>query len=208
MKKHRPSMSQMVLDRQKTRRDKRVRIGIIIFVILTFIAGQVSNHYFDKQRLIAMGKVEALLTREIEEKNAPTWADFSVAKGVHEQQSFISEDGVPNHVTINGELWTIVHVNNFTADIHHKYGEYFSGIGGETFCSNKTIAYISSNDMRVLKINIMHEIFHAGDCYHGGDTWWNSEKPSRNSHPGIYHLGEFMATFLHDNPQFAAWEAQ
>lgn len=208
MRKRRLSMSQVVLNRKRQRREKRIRLATWTVTMSIIVGVQILTYHFNKQRVIETKKITMLVKQRVAEADAPTWADFQAAKGVHETQEYAGIDGVPFHITINGELWSIVHVNNFNSDSHHKYGEYFSGTGGETFCENKTIAYDSSADARLLKINIMHEIFHAGDCLHGGDTWWNSEHPTRTDHPGVYHLGEFMATFLHDNPQFAMWEAE
>jgi hypothetical protein len=145
--------------------------------------------------------------------SAPTWADFVVVGGLNERKSGTNLDGMPYTVNINGEQWDIVLVDHF--DEMDDKGSVKNGeitlpsvTEAQTYCANKTIAYIADSDHNDLRINIMHEIFHAGGCLHGGDTYWNSINPTGKYHPGIYHLGEFTASFMRANPRFTEWVSQ
>jgi len=109
-------------------------------------------------------------------------------------------DGVPVSVLINGQLWTIGPVDHFADSTPKNAGN----IMAETFCEDREIAYIHAEDPARLRVNIWHEIFHAGACLHDGDSWWNTEDGAKD-HPGIYHLGEFMAEFTLANPKFMEW---
>lgn len=188
-------MSAKVLTRIKTRKSEKYdkiarRTYMLLFLLLLGV-----NCYF-RYRTYRL-------------KNAPDWANWKLASSydpssnLNEQVRAFRSDGVPTTLLINGEQWWIFHVDHFTDGTADKTGS----IMAETDCQNKIITYISSPNPAILKVNIMHEVFHAGDCLHGGDTYWNSEKPNGEDHPGIYHLGQFMSVFLHDNPQFAAWES-
>lgn len=111
---------------------------------------------------------------------------------------------VPDRVVINGEAWEIIQVDHIGG----------KGLGAndvvtaETDCEKHEIDYVSDENRSELRTNIMHEIFHAGGCLHGGDEWWNSIHPTADNHPGIYHLGDFTHSFLHDNRQFSEWLAE
>lgn len=184
-------MSQKVLDRIKQRRKERIVWAVLSVMALAVISGEGANVYSKR-------KSEKMI-------DAPTWADFRVASGkTFTSVTASTEDGIPAHLTINGEQWSVVRVLSYKETDKLPAGSYPSGLSGETYCRAKTISYIRSDDPNQLRITMLHEVFHAGGCLHGGDSWWNSADHSTD-HPGIYHLGEFMATFLHDNPRFANW---
>lgn len=185
------SLSAKVLDRIRKRRERRVSIickyAYCVSLLCVFTYGIHSAN------------------RKINMDAAPTWASFAAAGDLHETVLDTYPTGVPSEITVNGERWSVVPVDHFKDAEKHVDGETFSGVQAQTYCKNKTIAYIMTKDPSRLRVNIMHEVFHAGACLHGGDTWWNSEKPTTTVHPGIYHLGEFTANFMKDNPQFAVW---
>jgi hypothetical protein len=104
-----------------------------------------------------------------------------------------NEDGVPTHLNINGQMWNVRKVPFLFITI------------AETRCKERTIVYIDDPSPMALRTNLIHEVFHAGGCLHGGDTWWNSIHPDNFDHPGIYHLADFMTSFSHDNPEFMEW---
>lgn len=111
--------------------------------------------------------------------------------------------GVPFHIVVNGEKWDINLIDSYP-DAAGRKG-VFGGIQAQTTCRTKTITYIRTEDPALLRANIMHEVMHAGACVHGGDTWWNSINSTRFDHKGVYHLGEFLAPFMRDNPIFVDW---
>jgi hypothetical protein len=197
----RASFSQKVLDYKKRKRTDMIA-SVVFF---TFIGGFLLS--------FSVGAYYSYRTYKL--TTAPTWADFTInpkqsdtSKQLFETVGDRNEDGVPRTVTINGQLWSIVLVDIYDDAKKFKPGKGFSGKQGETYCENRTISYIRNYDHQQFRVNLMHEIFHAGACLHGGDTWWNSENPTETDHPGIYHLGEFMANFAHDNPKFMEWEAE
>ena len=113
-------------------------------------------------------------------------------------QSFnlaLNEDGVPMLLNINGEMWGVVRAKSFED----------SELAGVAFCQAKAIAYLPSDAMSVVRETLVHEVFHAGACTHGGDTWWNSENPNSIHHEGVYRLGSFWTGFARANPEFMEW---
>ena len=189
-------MSAKVLARIKTRKSLLYdKIARRVYMLLFLLLLGVNCYYrYRAYRLV----------------HAPSWAnwvsasDYQPSSNLHEQVRASTEGGVPTTLLINGEQWWVFQVDHFNDGSNEKSGS----IMAETDCANKLITYIPSQNPAVLKVNLMHEVFHAGGCLHGGDRYWNSEKPSDVDHPGIYHLGQFVAVFLHDNQQFAAWESQ
>jgi hypothetical protein len=152
---------------------------------------------------------------KVDKLNAPTWANFSSLGDMHERFLATNPSGIPYSVSINGEQWTIAMVDHFTQveglrvdKAGHILVPKTGIIKAETFCDNKTIVYVDDKDMNQLKVDLMHEIFHAGGCLHGGDDYWNSIDPTESNHPGIYHLGEFTASFMRANPRFTEWVSQ
>jgi hypothetical protein len=190
------TLSEKVLQRRQQRRERRITAALvaIIFVTLLGCTGFISYQSYKRTKAV----------------NAPTWADFTALTPSNKTEGWVItpgeyEDDVPSELTINGERWSLVRVQHFgkpglPTDL------WVTNAMAMTDCAHRTISYIIAADPARLKVNLMHEVFHAGACLHGGATWWNSEDD--RTHPGIYHLGEFTATFLHDNPQFAVWEAQ
>jgi hypothetical protein len=101
---------------------------------------------------------------------------------------------IPTVLNISGKLWSLEEVVGYSSET----------TVGETDCKAHKITYVwTSSDG--LREDLWHEIFHAGACDHGGDVWWNSIKPNNVTHPGIYHLAEFMQQFVKDNPAFMQW---
>jgi hypothetical protein len=118
---------------------------------------------------------------------------------------FTGDNGMPTVLYINGETWSIKKVTS--SDELSPASANFTTLA-TTYCSSKTIKYISTYpSLNMLRVNMMHEIFHAGACNHNA-KWWNSTDDSNEGHPGVYNLGVFMYQFLHDNPDFAEWVAK
>lgn len=194
------SVSDRVLEYQKEKRNNRIRAIARVALLVPFfvLIG------FD---IYSMNKREKSM-------RAPTWGDFVVtlpsdSESWKEWVNGKNSDGVPMHVIIDSQEWTIAKVDAFDDAVqcaHKKNVDCSFGIQAETYCNRKFISYINTEDPYILRMNLMHEIFHAGACSHGGDVWWNSVDPDRTEHPGVYHLGEFMSVFAHDNPTFMKWE--
>jgi len=182
--KKRPTFSQRVLEKQQKKFVRTLETCAVVAVVLITLGLAGFVVHMERKRLALV--------------KAPSWADFTMQSSGYSYLPGLNPDGVPNSLMINGEQWSVEQVSSFKSP----------RTLAETYCNEKMIAYIRESDARRLKINLMHEVFHAGDCLHGGDKWWNSEHPTNSVHPGIYHLGEFMSSFLRDNPQFANWEAQ
>jgi hypothetical protein len=192
--KIRKGFNETVLSRIRQRRKKRLLLGITIVAVGCFAALVVSNIYFAyKQR------------EDAKARNWPTWAAFTTSGETYVTHSAVTEDGVPTEINVNGEQWDIVKVKMFAEDIGKDQKDKPSDSLAKTFCRNKTITYIDHQSGQALRNSLMHEIFHAGDCLHGGDTWWNSENPTADDHPGVYHLGEFMTNFALANKPFMKW---
>ena len=195
------SLSQSVFDRLAA---KRVRNRLAVIRLSLVVLALSGMAFFEYTSYAGM--------KAAQQATVPTWAGFKInppgdaSKQLFETIGSHYSDGVPINLIINGEEWSIVKADIFDDALKNKPGKSFNGVQAETYCNNKTIAYIPATDPRRLRINLMHEVFHAGGCLHGGDTWWNSINPTRNEHIGVYHLGEFMAVFVHDNPYFMEWE--
>ena len=124
----------------------------------------------------------------------------------YESSEALNDDGVPAHLHISGQRWDVTKVVAFDDAVGHKPGERFAAKTAQTICSYHVIQYIDTRDPIELRASLAHEIFHAGACEHGGARWWNSRSDKR--HEGIYHLGEFTAQFMHDNPVYVKWMTQ
>jgi hypothetical protein len=151
--------------------------------------------------------------RMLSAMKAATWQDFRMdgtgIGGSYAYTSAVDENGVPNLLYINGRKWLVVKVNHYTDIEGTPPGVMVTSINAQTYCEHHVITYIPTENPQTLRVNLMHEVFHAGRCDTlQGDDYWNSPAhPANNSdHQGVYRLGEFMAMFLHDNPTFAAWE--
>ncbi len=161
--------------------------------------------------LLGMGLYAYAGYKETKVESMPTWASFTKfdPRGMIESQVAVAEDGLPNTLRINGETWSVVKIGEFSEVVGKPEGPVLGEVStAATFCANKTITYIDDQSRERLRTTIMHEVFHAGACVHGGDKWWNSENPTPKDHPGIYHLGEFMSEFAASNKQFMGWMAQ
>jgi hypothetical protein len=183
------TFSEKILERRRKIKNRR---NTIISVIVVTVISLATDSY---------------LVWHEHKRNTPNWMEgASVDGGLHEHVQFIDRDDpeVPFAATINGEHWDFVRVDHFLDG----NGKQAGRTQAMTTCDKRVITYIPSDDRALLRTNIMHEIFHAGACLHGGDTWWNSEEPTGDFHPGVYHLGWFMHNFLHDNRQFAEWLAE
>lgn len=182
-------LNQMVLEKRERERNKRFsRIYSIVMglMVLCFLALSAVLQY----RTFKIRKAESL----------PTWADFKVSGVTYSLQlGFDTETSLPTSLLINGERWSVVKVAEY---------EPGSTSTAETNCAARTITYIRAQKRGDLKESIMHEIFHAGACVHGGDTWWNSINPDNHHHVGVYHLGQFMAEFAPANPEMMEWLAR
>lgn len=119
--------------------------------------------------------------------------DYELRDVKNEVQAAQAPITLPTHLDINGQTWDVQQVTR----IDNK------GSDGETFCDTREIDYAETDDPVELRDTLWHEIFHAGDCIHGGkDTWWNS---SPKDEAGIKNLADFMHNFTRDNKQFIAW---
>ncbi len=109
---------------------------------------------------------------------------------------------IPKYVLIDGTKWDLV-----------KYGGSLnyqgSALEAITLCKDHIIYYIAQEDEEELRDALWHEIFHAGGCDKAeGDGYWNTMNSTVLTHPGIYHLGDFMKRFSIDNPEFVKWASQ
>jgi hypothetical protein len=111
-----------------------------------------------------------------------------------------TEDGVPVMLNINGDSWYVVRAKDFTYDLINAESA--------TVCNAHVIVYLPSQTPSLTRNSLVHEVFHAGACLHGGDEWWNSVKPTRSEHPGIFHLADFWTGFARANPEFMEWLAR
>ncbi len=105
-----------------------------------------------------------------------------------------NEDGIPVVLYIDGLEWRVFRVGVLVNPKNM----------AETNCETHTITYKPMNSRGMLKNSLLHEVFHAGACSHGGNDWWNSGKEP-NDHPGIYHLADFTYEFSQTNPEFIDW---
>jgi hypothetical protein len=197
MRKKFKGLSAKVLERMAKRRRERAERWLNCFLVVLSV--------------LSCGGVSCLAFTAMRPE-APTWADFKPMKlgdVSYELTAAFMPGGVPAELTINGERWSLVMINHFN-DVDLTKKAVDDPRMAQTDCKHRTISYIVTQDPERLRINLMHEVFHAGACLHGGDTFWNSAAVDdpKNPHPGIYHLGDFTATFLRDNPSFATWEAQ
>lgn len=193
MKFRRPTFSQKVTQIRKDRREKLVTRGLQTLFVLIFSGLMISNIYLAKVK---------------EHQKAPTWAEFINDGSIHESVSMSTIDGIPSVLNINGDHWNVVRVDAFKDALDHIDGRSFNGVQAQTYCREKLISYIETQNITVLKENLWHEVMHAGACTHGGDTWWNSIDPTQDKHEGIKHLGEFLSNFTKVNPNFVAWASR
>lgn len=145
-----------------------------------------------------------LVIQHLDTLDAPTWADFTTRSG---QKMIVAVDMTdpPKYVIIDGKNWYLVHARSYTGVEGGLRSGEWTGASAKTYCLRQTITYLTDPDFGRFKASMMHEIFHAAACAHGGDAWWNSENPTATDHPGIYHLGEFSAAFIQQNPDFIKW---
>lgn len=195
MSNYQSQMSERVLERIRERKKaywaRVIEVAWALAMLTTFAAGAWQS--WAARRAVS----------------APSWADFVPLSSSDVRREYLrgfdSSSGAPLEITVNGERWSLVLANRFNG-VDPSKSTVTDRRMAETDCAHKVIAYIATGDPERLRINLMHEVFHAGACLHGGAGWWNSPDNGRVVHPGIYHLGEFMATFAHDNPQFMEWE--
>ncbi len=183
MKKKRLGFNEQVLAQRKARRDAR---NWWIFR-LTFL----SIVFFNLSLLI-------YTNHELRKPRWPGAVFTSSAPQIQLVQT--TADGVPMLLNINGETWHVVRVKDFKGPADKSVSEMS--------CKMRTIVYLPSDTPSQLRNNIIHEVFHAGACLHGGDTWWNSINPDGNKHDGIYHLADFWTGFARSNPEFMEWIAR
>ena len=111
----------------------------------------------------------------------PQWPNVVLATSAPQMELITrTQEGIPSRLNINGEIWTVRRVKDFTNP----------EIASETSCQGRVIWYLPAEMHTALKNNILHEVFHAGTCLRGGDAWWNSINPDSKKHDGIYHLAE------------------
>jgi hypothetical protein len=179
--KHRP-FNEQVLRRLKAKRDAR---RMLIFRIVWLLA------------LLFMASTSAYFRYQI--RHPVSLFRGSVANSAPQQWDISkNEDGIPARLNINGESWYVVRVKNFSD----------SELAAQQSCQARVIWYLPSDAPSELRNTIVHEIFHAGACLHGGDTWWNSINPNQKTHEGVYHLADFWTGFARANPEFMEWLAK
>jgi len=137
----------------------------------------------------------------------PAWkgANYSYVGPIWAENSATYADGTPRMVMIRGEIWPIREVASYEDTVKHLHEKSFKGVGAQTDCERKEITYIHAESRRDLQTNLMHEVLHAGSCAYGGDAFWMSPDATGDDHPGIKHLGEFLSSFVRDNPTFISW---
>jgi hypothetical protein len=182
--------------KESERKETRARLGAGIFFALALV----TNVGF------------LIWSTKHTEKKALADAPFtSLAEGnLHERAPSLQSTvfgPVPNRIFINGRAWHINQVDHFKDAEGHEDGIGFGGVQAETACEYQQIIFIPVENQTEIRENIMHEVFHAAACSHGGDSWWNSKNDTED-HPGVYHLGEFMAEFAAANPGFMTWMAR
>jgi hypothetical protein len=179
-RKMRTPFNEQVLRRIQERRYERRRLIIPLATLFFLILNIGASLYFTH------------------EARKPRWPN-AVLTGSAAQTKTVTttEDGIPALLNINGETWHVVRVKQFTGPDQE--------ISAEISCRVKVIAYLPAQTPSLLRTSLIHEIFHAGACLHGGDAWWNSINPDKNSHEGIYHLADFWAGFARSNPEFMEW---
>jgi hypothetical protein len=106
---------------------------------------------------------------------------------------------LPYSLTINGQRWLLRDKEEIVND----------GADGMTDCAAHTIWYSFEvdGDKSVERETIWHEIFHAGNCEEvpSEGTYWQRVTFGDAQHQEVYKLGQFMPSFVHDNPEFMAW---
>jgi hypothetical protein len=189
--KKQKSFSEKILQR---RAERRRQLWHKIFISL-FIVGWLGLVTWSWHKDDVKNKIQLM-------KASPNWVDFTkftpVENGRGEQYSVITHDevtGVPTMVNINSEQWSIVHVKKFNQD----------NVDGQTFCQNKTIAYLYDANPMDIRDTIIHEIFHAGACSHGGDKWFDCAVVTQSKHKCIYNMADFMTNFALTNKNFMEW---
>jgi hypothetical protein len=169
-----------------------LRFGPLVLLAATTIANLTLQYRLTKQKQ----EMKNLLSHQ-----PPSWADFiRLEKSQAQEVAYIpavNDSGVPIDMNINGEEWNIVEVAAFK--------DRDSRSMAETDCQHRTISYLQAANQVTLRANLWHEVFHAGGCLHGGDTYWNSINPTRSKHEGVKHLGDFMSNFSMANPAFMQW---
>jgi hypothetical protein len=203
------SFSRKILDRiERKSAARRTRVTVLFLSGYLLIAAAFGYNSYRKWKSVS----------------APSWAEFAVATpttksyGEHVQGTMPS--GLPYTLIVSGERWDLIEVDHFDWKKDEKGNEILDAAGNptptrvqaSTDCKRRIIAFIPADNPMVLRENLTHEIFHAGACLHGGDEWWNGTndiaKHNGSIDDGAYHLGQFMAIFLHDNPVYATWAAQ
>lgn len=190
MKFNRPTFSEAIIRVRERRADRRNRV-ITNFMQAVVAASIIASTVYAVHSHIKY--------------NAPTWAEFVNDGSIKETVVQFNADGVPNTLNINGERWDVVRVNAFNDAMEKNDGELFRGVQAQTYCNYKMIAYIAVESSSTLRNNLWHEVMHAGACMHGGDTYWNSINPTKDTHDGVKHLGEFLGNFAMANPEFVRW---
>ena len=177
-KKWKPGFSETVLVRKKKRSDNRWFVEVIVFwaiVVLVYVAPQIVLEY----------RIKVTAIQSLVKPSAP---ESRIAE--------FNDDGVPSRILVNGESWDVYQVAGFRG---------YKNLEALTSCRVRAIFYTTKHDPGQLRVEVMHEIWHAGGCLHGGDKWWNSPHPTFAQHPGVYHLGDFSVDFPHSNPVFMKW---
>lgn len=186
-------MSAKVLQRKKARLLDNIRLGSALSCLALY-AIFVSVMLYQQQRKKHLDSL-------------PNWANVVMTntgntpnRWSEQDESF---DGLPTIVFINGQKWSLEAVDKI------KNQDPSTFIYGETVCEKHVIFYTRvSQPIMETHDTIMHELFHAGACTHGGATWWNSKSDVGDDHQGIYNLGHYTAQLFHDNPELAAWLAK
>ena len=172
-------MNEEVLRRLAEKRAAR-RSWIFRGCLLVLLAAQISASLYYSYRL----------------HHRPQWANVVMTASAPQMElTTRTPEGIPNRLNINGEMWTVLRVKDFTDPQSAAEGS----------CHERVIWYLPAESRSELQNHVIHEVFHAGACLHGGDTWWNSINPDSIKHDGIYHLAEFWSGFARANPEFMEW---
>ena len=106
-----------------------------------------------------------------------------------------SLDMPPNQLSINGESWRV------------QVFPSYDGLAGKTECDRRIIWYdLDQTSKEDYRDTLWHEIVHAEQCKEKNTDKanWAALADSKD-HRRVFELAQFLAPFVHDNPEFMKW---
>lgn len=106
-----------------------------------------------------------------------------------------SLDQPPNQLSINGESWQV------------QVFPSYEGFAGKTECERRIIWYdLDQSSKEDYRDPLWHEIIHAERCKEKNTDKanWAALADSKD-HRRVFELAQFLAPFVHDNPEFMKW---